>query len=110
MSSVGGKSDIDKYLRSMLEWAMKPTESPLAVRALEAASTLRLKEPAIWIGDRALGRVLQDKKVRKDLLLKVAEAFKTVEDPDRAIQAAEAAVGPALVRTPSPPAVPLSKV
>ncbi|MFO0858180.1 MAG: tetratricopeptide repeat protein [Phycisphaerales bacterium] len=92
VSSVGGKGDIDKYLRSMLEWAMKPTESNLAVRAMESASSLRLKEPTIWIGDRALGRVLQDKKVRKELLLKIAEAFKTVEDPDRAIQAAEAAV------------------
>ncbi len=92
VNSVGGKSDVDKYLRSMLEWAMKPTESSLAVRAMEAASSMRLREPTQWIGERALGRVMQDKKVRKDLLLKIADGFKNVDDPDRAIQAAEAAV------------------
>lgn len=92
VNSVGGKGDVDKYLRSMLDWGMKPTESSLAVRATENASNLRLREPTQWIGERALGFVLQDKRVRKDLLLKLAEAFKTVEDPDRAIQAAEAAV------------------
>ncbi len=92
VNSVSGKSEVDKYLRGILEWSMKPSEASFAVRALEAAAVMRLKEPAQWIGDRALGFALKERKVRKDLLLKIAEAFKTMEDPDRAVRAAEEAV------------------
>jgi tetratricopeptide (TPR) repeat protein len=92
VNSVGGKENVDKYLRGLLEWAMKPTEGSYAVRALEAASAMRLKEPCQWIGDRALGAVLKDKKVRKDLLLKIADSFKSIDDADRAVRAAEEAV------------------
>ena len=53
---------------------------------------MRLKEPCQWIGDRALGAVLKDKKVRKDLLLKIADSFKSIDDADRAVRAAEEAV------------------
>jgi tetratricopeptide (TPR) repeat protein len=92
VNSVGGKETIDKYLRGMLEWSMKPTEASYAVRALEAAAALRLKEPSQWIGDRALGATLKEKKVRKDLLLKIADSFKALDDADRAVRAAEEAV------------------
>lgn len=89
--SVSGKSDVDRYLSGMLEWGLRPADPVLAVRALEGSSKLRLGEPSVWIGDRAIGAVLKDKKVRKDLLLKCAESLSTVGAADRAIVAAEQA-------------------
>ncbi len=38
VKSVSGSGDVDKYLRSLLEWALKPTEASLAVRAIPPGS------------------------------------------------------------------------
>jgi tetratricopeptide (TPR) repeat protein len=90
--AVSGKTDVDKYLAAMLEWALKPMDPSLAVRATEAASKLVLAEPTLWMGERAFGSVLRDKKVRKDLLLKLVEAFQKVGSFDKAVAAAEQAL------------------
>jgi len=90
--SVSGKGDLDRYLLSLLEWAMRPTDPPLAVRAMESSAKLGLQETTYWIGERAFATVLRDKKVRKDLLIKVSDSFGKIGAWDKAVAAAEQAL------------------
>lgn len=92
VKSVSGKGDVDRFLMSLLEWGQRPQESTLAVRAAEAAAALGLKEPTLWITERAFGFVLRDKKVRKDLLLKCSECFGKAGAFDKSLAAAEEAL------------------
>jgi tetratricopeptide (TPR) repeat protein len=88
--TVGG--DVEKHLRALLEWALKPVDASNAVRAMETAAALSVREPGMWIGERALGAAVRATRPRKDLLLKVAENFVKFNSPDRAVQAAEQAL------------------
>lgn len=90
--TVGGKSDLERYLASLLEWGQKPTEPSLAVRAMELGARLNLVEPVKWIGERAAAIVLRNPKPRKDLIVKVSESFEKVGVFDKAVSAAEAAL------------------
>ena len=94
VKSVSGGNDVDKYLRSLLEWGMKPAEAFLSLKALESAASLGLREAGLWIGERSFALCLREKndKRRKELLMKVAQAFVKIEAADRAVQAAEAAL------------------
>ncbi|MDX2132614.1 MAG: hypothetical protein SFY69_11240 [Planctomycetota bacterium] len=86
---VSGKSEIDRYLLGLLEWSMRPADAVLAVRALEVTARIKLEEVAVWVGIRATASVMREKKPRKDLLLKVAQALASVGAANEAIQAAE---------------------
>lgn len=94
VKSVSGSTDVDKYLRALLDWAMKPAEAFLALKAMESATGLGLREAGLWVGERAFALCLREKndKRRKELLMKVAQAFVKIEAADRAVQAAEAAL------------------
>jgi tetratricopeptide (TPR) repeat protein len=92
LKAVSGKTDVDRYLAAMLEWSFKPVDASLAVRATESAAKLALAEPTLWMGERAFGAVLREKKVRKDLLMKLVEAFQKVGAFDKAVAAAEQAL------------------
>lgn len=87
----GGRGPIEKYLSSLLAWAMKPTDPFLAVRAAESAAKASLPEPAYWVGERALNSVSRDKRPRKDLYIKLMDAFKEIGAFDKAVVAGEAA-------------------
>lgn len=86
------KTDLDKFLSSLLQWAVKPLDPFLAVRAAEAASKAELHEPTYWLGERALNAIARDKKPRKDLYVRMMEIFGRVGAFDKAVQAGEAAV------------------
>lgn len=88
---IDGKTDVHKYLQAILEWGHKPQEAAHAVRAFEAAAKVRVIEPAHFIGIRAFGAALREKKVRKDLLMKCMESFNSIGAYDQAIAAAEQA-------------------
>ncbi len=87
-----GRGDLEKYLTSLLAWGMEPRDALLAVRAAEAASKLNLPEPTFWLGERAMLRVAEEKKPRKDLFIKLVDVFQKVGAVDRAVIAGEAAV------------------
>ncbi len=89
--SVSGKSDVEKFLLAILEWALKPNEAPLAVRAFEACSKVGQTEPALWIGERAFATALRQTKPRKDHIVKCMESFQAIGAYDKAILAAEQA-------------------
>lgn len=89
--SVGGRSDVDRYLTALLEWGLKPADPSLAVKAAEHAAGLNLVEPGFWIGERALGAVRLDKKPRKDWYIKLMESFGKIGAFEKATLAGEAA-------------------
>ncbi len=89
--SVGGSSKVEKYLSSLLDWAQKPMDAILAVKATELASELKLIEPTYWIGERALGACRLDKKTKKETFVKLMEAFQRAGVYDKAVQAGDAA-------------------
>lgn len=91
LKAIDGKGDLSKYLVAVLEWGLKPKEAAYAVRAFEAATKIRAVEPAFFIGIRALGFTLQEKKVRKDLLVKCVDCFDSIGSYEQAINAAEQA-------------------
>lgn len=90
--SVGGKSDIDRYLLSLLEWGMRPGEGILSLRAFEGAARLGLIEPGVWIGVRAMATSLKEKKPSKERVLKCAEFFQKIGAHNHAVNAAENAL------------------
>lgn len=87
-----GRSDLDKYLYSLLDWSGHPTEASYAVKAVERASELGLAEPAAWLGERALGAALRDKKPRKEYFVAIMNALAKAERYDLAVQAGQQAV------------------
>jgi tetratricopeptide (TPR) repeat protein len=92
VNQFSGKTEIDRYLTALLAWGMKPRDPSAAVRAAEAASKLNLGEATYWLGERALVPILEDKKPRKDLLVKMLAVFSSIGAYDKAVLAGEAAV------------------
>jgi len=89
-SSVDGRSDVDRYLQALLQWGLKVLEPSLATKAVQAAAKLGLGEQAHYIGEQALK--LARVKPKKDQLVKLMEAFASVQAYDLAVQAGDAAV------------------
>lgn len=92
VKAIGGNNDLDKYLRSLLDWGQKASDAVLAVRAFELAAKMGLADPGKWIGERALGWALKDKKPRKEMLVRVMESFEKIGVFEKAIVAAEEAL------------------
>jgi tetratricopeptide (TPR) repeat protein len=96
IKNVSGSSDTDKYLRSLLEFAVKSSDPVAAVRAMEMAAKLKLTEPTTWLGRIAFARANAEgnKNPRrgKDLLIKVSEFFGAVSQFEMSVQSAEAAL------------------
>jgi len=88
----GGRSDLDRYLFDLLMWGTKITDAGLGVRAMNSASKLGLKEPAIWIADRAAGAASQEKRPRVDHLVAALDVFEKYQRFDKAVVVGEAAV------------------
>lgn len=91
VKSIAGKTDVDRYLLSLLEWGMKPAEAAYAVKAFESAAGLGLTEVTNWVGDRAFPAALRDKKPRKDWFIKLLDGFEKIGAFDKAVAAGEAA-------------------
>ena len=54
IKNVDGKGPISKYQMALLQWGGKPLDAALATKAVEAASTLQLREIAAWLGEFAI--------------------------------------------------------
>jgi hypothetical protein len=89
---ISGKTDVDRYLSSVVEWAQSSTDAACAVRATEAAQKLGMKEPVKFIAERALVLCARDKRPRKDWFLKLSDAFSMAESFDRSIESAQMAL------------------
>jgi hypothetical protein len=91
LRQFGGRGEVDRYLRALLDWGMEPESAVLAVRAAASAAQLKLAEPTYWLGERALVAILREKRPRKDLLVKMISVFSEVGAYDKAVEAGEAA-------------------
>jgi hypothetical protein len=91
MRKFSGSGELDRYLTSLLNWAVKPVDGDTAVAAAEAAAKLGLGEQTYWIGERAMGAIARDKKPRKDLFVELMNIFKMVGAYDKAVECGEAA-------------------
>lgn len=92
LKEFGNRNDLDKYLLSLLEWSGHPIEAVYAVKAVERASALGLADPAAWIGERAFGAALRDKKPKKEHFVAIMQALAKAEKFDLAVQAGQQAV------------------
>jgi hypothetical protein len=90
LQAVEGKGAADRYTQALLAWGLKIGDPALAVKAVQAAAKLDLGEQAYFIGEQALKLVAS--KPKKDLFVKLMEAFAEVQAFDLAVQAGDAAV------------------
>lgn len=91
LKAFAGGSDLERYLRALLDLAIKPLDPVLGVRACEAALKLGLVEPAKFLARSAIGALGRDKRPRKDLYIKLMEIFQKLGDFQLAVDAAAAA-------------------
>jgi tetratricopeptide (TPR) repeat protein len=93
VKSLTDGSEISKYLLGLLEWGMKPDDAGRALKAMEGAAALGIKEPTLWIGERAAGWAAGEKNPKrgKEYLVKISQLFTKVGANDKAVTAAEAA-------------------
>lgn len=91
IKDISGKSDVDRYVWSLLEWSLKPQEASHAVNAAELAAKLGLSEPTYWIGERALPICQRDKRPRKELFVKLMNALARIGAFEMAVKAGESA-------------------
>ena len=92
ISSVAGKTDLDKYLRELLEWSCDQSNVDHAIGTVEWAAKLGLKEPAAFMGPQAFALVIKAPKQKKNDYLAMAEVFEKCERFDLAAKAAEQAL------------------
>lgn len=90
LRSVEGRTDTDRYVQAVLAWGLKIGDPSLAVKAVQGAAKLDLGEQAYYLGEQALKLV--GGKPKKDLYVKLMEAFSKVGAYDLAVQAGDAAV------------------
>ncbi len=89
----GGKGPLEKYLSNLLQWATKPQgDWASGLKAMDAAASLDLDEPAHWIGEKVLALATHDKKAKKDHFVQLMDAFERVGGYDKAAEAGERAL------------------
>jgi tetratricopeptide (TPR) repeat protein len=89
----GGKGPLEKYLSNLLQWATKPQgDWTSGLRAMDAAATLDLNEPAHWIGEKVLALASHDRKAKKDHFVQLMNAFDRIGGYDKAAEAGERAM------------------
>ena len=91
LGAIPSKTDVDKWVQSLLAWAMKPADAALAVKSVKLASKNDLGEQAYWLGERALAVLGGEKKVKKEPFVELMESFAAVGAYDLAVRAGEAA-------------------
>ena len=92
VKAVAGKTPVDRYLSAVLNWACKPSDSDLALRAAIAPAELGLSEPAKWIGPKALNLLAQEARPKKDAFIKLMAAMAKFQLYDIALRAGEIAL------------------
>lgn len=90
IETIDAPADLRRYLVSLLQWAVRPTDAVLAVRATENAARLDLGEPGYWLGVRAMAAASRETKPRKDLFVKLMDAFTRIGAYEQAVEAGEA--------------------
>jgi tetratricopeptide (TPR) repeat protein len=69
------KGPIGKYIAALLDFGLKRTDTGTSIKLTSAAGALGLTEPTKKIGEHALKLALNDPKAKKDMFVKLLEAF-----------------------------------
>lgn len=86
------KTEVDKYIGTLLNWGTRPMDWPYGLKAFEIAAKLELAEPGYWLGSKVLAVALQDqKRLKKEHLVQMVDYFSKISAFDRAVQAGEVA-------------------
>ncbi len=91
-TAAAGKTDVDKFLVALLNFACKLEDPEMAVRALSAASEIGLTEVVKFLAPIALRVAVNDKRPRKEQFLRLMEACKKAGIFEMAVRAGEAAI------------------
>jgi tetratricopeptide (TPR) repeat protein len=76
-SGIAGKGEIGKYINALLDFGLKRMDISTAIKAAQAAGKLGLTEPTKLIGEHALTLAQNDPKQKKDMFVKLLDAFQT---------------------------------
>jgi len=74
-SVVSSKGPVGKYIGALLEFGLKRMDTNTAIKATTAAAAIGIHEPAKMIGEHALKLALNDQKPKKEMFVKLLEAF-----------------------------------
>jgi len=78
-SAIATKGDLGKYINVLLDFGLKRLDCSNAIKVTSAAAKLNLKEPVQMLGEHALKLVMNDPKAKKDMFVKLLDAFEQVE-------------------------------
>lgn len=73
------KGDVGKYLSTLLDFGLKRHDCSNAIKVTAAAAKIHLREPVLMLGEHALTLVQNDPKQKKDMFVKLLDAFEQVE-------------------------------
>ena len=90
-SGIAVKGDIGKYINALLDFGLKRMDIGTAIKATQAAGKLQLSGPTQLIGEHALTLVQKDPKAKKDMFVKLLDAFESGNVFDLAAIAGEMA-------------------
>lgn len=69
------KGPVGKYISTLLDFGLKRMDTNNAIKVTSAAAAIGLKEPSKMLGEHALKLALNDPKPKKDMFVKLLEAF-----------------------------------
>ncbi|MEX0875897.1 MAG: hypothetical protein WD114_00420 [Phycisphaerales bacterium] len=74
-SAVATKGDLGKYINALLDFGLKRLDTGNAIKATTAAAKVNLEKPTKMLGEHALKLALNDPKPKKDMFVKLLDAF-----------------------------------
>lgn len=92
LKNFGGKSAVDRYLVSLLQWGTRPADWQAGLKAMEAANRIDMDmgEQIHWIGEKVLAIAANDqKKAKKDHFVTLMRLFRDAGSYNKAVQAGE---------------------
>ena len=78
-SVIQTKGDVGKFISALLDFGLKKLDTNTAIRVTEAAAKLALNEQTQLLGEHALKLAQNDPKQKKDMFVKLLDAFEAAE-------------------------------
>ena len=78
-SAVSTKGDVGKFINALLDFGLKRMDTGNAIKVTVAVAKLNLTEATTKLGEHALKLALNDPKPKKDMFVKLLDAFESVK-------------------------------
>ncbi len=88
-SGVATKGDVGKYINALLDFGLKRLDTGNAIKVTSAAAKIGLRDAVKMLGQHALTLVQNDAKQKKEMFVKLLDAFEEVGVFDLAAIAGE---------------------